>query len=137
MLYWNHILKSLLRILFCVEPKQVLYWNIIYIAVEQKAIGWTQTSVVLKCNDYKSRIIESWVEPKQVLYWNFTREIYGIPYGKLNPNKCCIEMQKAKPDTTLKDVLNPNKCCIEILLHLYKLFYKDKLNPNKCCIEIP
>ena len=79
-------------------------------------------------------------------------------FGKLNPNKCCIEIiyepygskdfETVEPKQVLYWniwrlpprwyglLLNPNKCCIEIRHKLQRLRIYAALNPNKCCIEM-
>ena len=74
-LYWNFVLYPAGTTILLVEPKQVLYWN-----REIKAI-----------NKASGR-----VEPKQVLYWNLSSAFLVSFTYSLNPNKCCIEINRQK-----------------------------------------
>ena len=71
MLYWNVISLALRFGSSTVEPKQMLYWNCLY--------GWKDGAAHL-------------VEPKQMLYWNYLKEIMEELSPQSNRNKCCIEM---------------------------------------------
>ena len=143
---------------YFVEPKQMLYWNILHLKQQVYFSCRTETNVVLKCQTIRYFFSVISVEPKQMLYWNILFLIFQIEtksvepkqmlywnslkiikfffWFKSNRNKCCIEILFDFGSFGCYILSNRNKCCIEIIDADDKEFQEYESNRNKCCIEI-
>ena len=71
----------------------MLYWNLIdRLKILKKAMGRTETNVVLKYFKTISNKVDEKVEPKQMLYWNLFIKHWRSYWFASNRNKCCIEI---------------------------------------------